>query len=469
MNETIGWTAREAKARLDAGEVSHGELLEALEARIAAVDGPVNALPTLCFERARAAAAAIAARPVAERGVLGGLPVAVKDLEPVAGVRTTFGSPIYADHVPERSSHVVERMEAEGAVVYAKSNTPEFGAGASTFNPVHGRTANPHDISRSPAGSSGGAGAALASGTAWLAHGSDMGGSLRLPASFCGVVGLRPGPGLVPRGPSEDPFNTLSVEGPMARNVGDVGLFLDAMAGPHPAEPLALPGGGYRAAAEAPRAPLRVAFSADLGIAEVAPEVAEICAAAARRFERLGAVVEEAHPDLSEAHAAFQALRGLSFAAGHAEHYADHRALLKPDVVWNIERGLALSGAEIAAALAARGRIVDRLAGFLERYDLLLCPASPVPPFPVGDRTVTSVNGAPLATYIDWLALCYAITLTAAPALSLPCGQTSEGWPIGLQMVGRLRGEAALLSHAAALEAELGRDLSPVTPKGIAP
>jgi len=467
MDALIEASARTVLDRIAAGEIAPADALDALEGRIAAVDPTLNALPTLCFDRARAAAAAIARRPAAARGVLGGLPVAIKDLADVAGVRSTHGSTIYADHLPQASDHIVERIEAAGGVVYAKSNTPEFGAGASTFNAVFGRTRNPHDVTRSVAGSSGGAAAALASGMAWLAHGSDMGGSLRNPASFCGVVGLRPSPGRVPRGPGADAFATLSVEGPMARNVGDLGLLLDAMAGPDRREPLAQPGNaGFRAAAEAPRVPARVAWSRDLGITPVDSGVAEICEAAARRFEGLGAVVEEAEPDLTGAHEAFQTLRGLAFVSAHADHYADQREYLKPDIVWNIEHGLALTAAEIARANALRAAMVAETARFFATYDLLLCPATIVPPFPVEERTVTECAGVGFETYIDWLAIAFAVTLTSAPALSLPCGVTPEGLPVGLQMVGPLRGEATLLTYAAALEAELGLDLRPIEPRG---
>ncbi|MEM9099803.1 MAG: amidase family protein [Pseudomonadota bacterium] len=465
--ELISKTAREVLALLQQGQISHGEMLDALEARIQAVDGKINALPTLCFDRARAAATEIAARPADQQGPLGGLPVAIKDLAMVAGVRSTFGSPIWADHVPESSDHVVTRIEEAGGVVYAKSNTPEFGAGASTFNEVFGRTHNPWDLSRSVAGSSGGSAAALVSGQAWLAQGSDMGGSLRNPASFCGCVGLRPSVGRVPYGPSEDPFGVLSVNGPMARNVGDLGLLLDAMSGADPREPHAQPGnGGFRAAAEAPLLPKRVAYSPDLGITPVDAHVAEITRAAAYRLEALGCVVEETHPDFSGAHEAFQTLRAVAFATGHAADYAERRDQLKPDVIWNIEKGLELTGGDLARANQLRGEITERFVAFFESYDLLLTPATVVQPFPVEARTVTEINGAPLETYIDWLAIVFAITLTSAPALSLPCGFTSDGLPVGLQMVAPLRAEATLLSHAAALEAELALDLGPIDPRG---
>lgn len=469
--ELIAKTAREVLDLLNAGDVAHDEVLDALEARIGETDGKVNALPTLCFDRARAAAAGLAARPPGERGPLGGLPVAIKDLEMVAGVRSTLGSPIWADHIPEASDRIVERIEANGGIVYAKSNTPEFGAGASTFNEVFGRTRNPWNTGRSAAGSSGGAAAALVSGQAWLAQGSDMGGSLRNPASFCGCVGLRPSPGRVPGGPASDPFGTLSVKGPMARNVGDAGLFLDAMAGADRREPHAQPGnGGFRAAAEAPELPVRVAYSKDLGITPVDLRVAEVARAAAMRFEALGCIVEEAHPDFSGAHEAFQTLRAVAFATSHAEDYALRRDLLKPDVVWNIGKGLDLTGAEVARANALRGQILERTVAFFERYDLLLTPATAVAPFPVEANTVTEIDGQTLETYIDWLAIAFAITLTSAPALSLPCGFTADdgsgGLPVGLQMVAPLRAEAKLLAYAAALEGELALDLAPIDPRG---
>jgi len=277
---------------------------------------------------------------------------------------------------------------------------------------------------------------------------------------------LRPAPGRVPKGPGAEPFATLSVNGPMARNVGDVGLMLDAMAGPDPRDPRAQPGnGGFRAQAETPIVPRRVAFSRNLGITPVDPEVAAICAAAARRFEAMGATVEEAHPDFTGAHEAFQTLRAISYATGHADEYAEQRDKLKPDVIWNIEKGFRVTGEEVARAERLRARLVANLAAFFDTYDLLLAPATIVPPFPVGDRTVTECDGQVFETYIDWLAIVFAVTLTSAPALSLPCGFTGDGLPVGLQMVGPLRSEGPLLSYAAALEAELGLDLGPIDPR----
>ena len=333
------------------------------------------------------------------------------------------------------------------------------------LNEVFPPTRNPWDTRLSAAGSSGGAAAALASGTAWLAQGSDMGGSLRNPASFCGVVGLRPSPGRVAAGPSETPFQVLSVNGPMARNVRDCALLLDAMTGPHPGDPLSLPKPEipFLAALDRLPPPRRVAFSRDLGLTPVAPEVADLCEAAARVFEGAGVAVEEAHPDLGEAHEVFQVLRALDFATDLGPLLAEHRAHIKPEIVWNVEKGLALEAEQIAAAERTRGRLYHRAAAFFETYDLLLTPATIVPPFPVEERYVTACDGHAFESYIDWLAIAYAVTLTSCPAISIPCGFTRESHlPVGLQIVGPPRGEAPLLAGALLMEQLLG--LGPITP-----
>ncbi|MCH7941699.1 MAG: amidase, partial [Proteobacteria bacterium] len=306
-------TASQAVGLLKRAEVSPLEMIDAAASRIEATDGALNALPTLCLERARDHA-----RKLMDKGgdsLLAGLPIAVKDLEDVAGVRTTYGSPIYRNHVPERSNIIVETLEANGAVVIGKSNTPEFGAGASTFNEVFGKTRNPWNTDKSVAGSSGGAAAALAAGQAWLATGSDLGGSLRTPASFCSVVGLRPSPGRVARGPLTQPFNSLSVAGPMARNPDDAALFLDAMCGAHREDPMSLAAPAYSFAETVRdrRPPRRVGYSRDLGIVPVDSEVAAICEKAAQAFAQMGVEVVEARPDFSEAMACFQTLRAASF------------------------------------------------------------------------------------------------------------------------------------------------------------
>ena len=278
--------------KLNKSDITPLDLLDVLERRIAEVDGQVNALPTLCFDRARSHAKELMKKPVGERGLLAGIPLPIKDLTNVEGVKTTQGSPIFKDTIAARSDILVDRLEDNGGVIYAKSNTPEFGAGANTFNEVFGATRNPWDLSRSAAGSSGGAAVALATGTAWLAHGSDMGGSLRNPASFCGVVGMRPSIGRVARSPAFKIDRNLTVQGPMARNVEDLALLLDAMSGEHPADPLSLPAlpASFLSAARSGKGPKRIAYSPDLGITPVDPEVAAITRKAAARFAEAGAI-----------------------------------------------------------------------------------------------------------------------------------------------------------------------------------
>ena len=474
----IARSATETVALLKRGEVSPLDLLDALEARIAAVDPAVNALPTLCFERARDHARAVMAKPAAARGRLAGMPVAIKDLSPVAGVRTTWGSPIYADYVPTASDCFVEQLEADGGVIYAKSNTPEFGAGANTFNEVFGRTLNPWDTTKSCAGSSGGSAVALATGMAWLASGSDLGGSLRNPASFCGIVGFRPSPGRVSHGSAAPgafppdfggmPNAPFSVDGPMARNVPDLALLLDAMVGQHPADPISLPRvESYVDAVAARKAPKRVAWSADLGgITPVDPEVKEICAAAARRFEALGAVVEEAHFDCSDLQDIFQTNRAISFYVGKKQLLETRRDALKPEVIWNIERAKSVTMDDIARVELARAAYLRRARAFFETYDLLLTPATIVPPYPIEQRFVESCNGVTFSNYIEWCTIAYAITVTGHPAMSVPAGFTRSGLPVGLQIAGPARGEAALLSAAALYEEATGLAARvPMTPK----
>jgi amidase len=466
--ELIQDTACSITSKLRAGEVTPLDLLDVLEKRIAEVDGNVNALPILCFDRARDHARHLMRKPAADRGLLAGIPVPIKDLTDVAGVRNTQGSPIFKDNIPARSDVLVERLEDNGAVIYAKSNTPEFGAGANTFNEVFGPTLNPWDISRSAAGSSGGAAVALATGTAWLAHGSDMGGSLRNPASFCGVVGLRPSIGRVAHTPKFGIDRTLGVQGPMARNVEDLALLLDAMSGEHASDPLSLPKlpSSFLSAARSGDKPKRIAYSPDFGITPVDPEVAAITRKAAERFAEAGAIVEEAHPDLSEAHECFHVLRAFDFAISKAALLRKHRDLLKPEVIWNIEAGLKLSVEQIERAQAQRVAMAARAAEFFKTYDLLLAPATIVPPFPVENRYVAACAGKTFDNYVEWLGIVYAITLACCPALSLPCGFTASGLPVGLQMVGPPRGEAPLLTGARVLEDLLGlRSTTPIDPR----
>jgi amidase len=470
MSDVIMMEAVEIVDLLSTGQLSPHDLLDALEARIALVDPKINALPTHCFERARAHADRLLQLPLSERGPLAGLPLPIKDLTDVAGVRSTQGSTIFAHHIPQQSDLLVEHLEAQGGIVYAKSNTPEFGAGANTFNEVFGATLNPRDQRLSVAGSSGGAAAALATGMAWVAHGSDFGGSLRNPASFCNIVGFRPTPGRVARTPGAKIDNLLNVEGPMARTVSDCALLFDAMCGADSRDRVSREGpgaGAWLAAARSNWRPLRVAYSADLGITPVDPEVAALTKKAALRLAEIGVIVEEAHPDFSEAHECFGTLRAYTFAASKAGLLATHREQLKPELVWNIEKGLALSSAELIRAEQQRARMCRSVDDFFMRYDLLLCPATIVPPYPVVDRFVDSCNGVKFSNYIEWLAIAYAISIVACPAMSLPCGFTSKGLPVGLQIVGRSGDDGRVFAGGRLLEELLQMNTGvPILPFG---
>ncbi|MGY8661833.1 amidase family protein [Bradyrhizobium sp. UFLA05-109] len=466
--DLIHETACAVVDKLRAGDVTPLDLLDVLEKRIAEVDGKVNALPTLCFDRARTGAKALMQKPITERGLLAGLPVPIKDLTDVAGVLNTQGSPIFKDNISARSDLLVEHLEGNGAVVYAKSNTPEFGAGANTFNEVFGATLNPWDTSKSAAGSSGGAAAALATGMAWLAHGSDMGGSLRSPASFCGIVGMRPSIGRVAHTPTAGVDRNLGQQGPMARNVEDLALLLDAMSGDYAADPLSLPAPAvsFLSAARSGKKPKRIAYSPDLGITPVDPEVKAITRKAAERFAEAGVIVEEAHPNWREAHECFHVLRALDFAMTKAKLLREKRDLLKPEVIWNIEEGLRLTVDQIARAEAQRLAMTARAVEFFKTYDLLLTPTTIVPPFPIENRYVAECAGKRFDNYIEWLGIVYAITLACCPSLSLPCGFTESGLPVGVQVVGAPRSDAQIIAGAKVLEDILGlRGTTPIDPK----
>lgn len=460
--------ATEAVRLLKAGEVSPLDLVEAAIARIEAVDPQVNALPIRFFERAREAARRFRTDSEGRErpGWLGGLPIAVKDYNDVGGERTTLGSPIYADNVPARSDATVRRLEENGAIPLAKANVPEF-AGANTFNPLFGATRTPFDLRMTAGGSSGGSAAALATGQVWLATGNDLGGSLRIPASFCGIVGMRPSVGRVLRPEASLPFDPLWVEGPMGRSVADVALMLDAEAGEAPHDPLTYPAPAtsYVAGLAAPPRSSRAGFSADLGLAAVDPEVAAICRAAASRGAEAGLRVEEACPDLSGAIETFEVLRALLMASLRGPLLEEHRDRINPDIRGNIDKGLALTGSDVARAERQRLRIVQNVASFFERFDLLLCPTVAVPPFPSEQPYPTEIGGRALTSYIDWMVLTFAITVTGCPALSIPCGLTASGLPVGLQIVGPPRGDAAVLAAAQRLEAVLGfKERVPIAP-----
>ncbi len=456
MAELYEMTATEVVALLKSGEVSPSELIDVAEKRIAETNPHINALPTLCLDRARDHAADLEKSGSTDRGDshLHGLPIAIKDLTPVKDVRFTMGSLIHADDIAEHSDIMVERLEERGGIVVAKANTPEFGAGAQTFNDVFGTTKNPWNTDMTPGGSSGGSAAALAAGQVWLAQGSDMGGSLRIPAAFSGVVGLRPSPKRVPHGPSGLPFTVSSVEGPMGRTVPDVALMLDAMVGHHTMDPMSLPTPEISYSDSLKNIPKfgKVAYSANLGQCPIDPEVAEICAKAAKDFAAYCDSVEEDCFDLSGGHDIFQVLRAAQFAASHAPKLETKKDQLKPEVIWNIEKGMNLTGEEIGRAHREQGALYQRVASFFTEYDLLICPTVMVPPFDHTIRYLEEVNGEKFDNYVAWLAMTYLLTITSCPSISIPCGFTKSGLPVGLQIMAPNSREDVVLQAAYAFE-----------------
>jgi amidase len=442
-----------------ARKVSPIEVMEAVFARIHAVNPKLNAYVTLARESALAAArkATASLRKKAALPPLHGIPVSIKDLTPTQSIRTTWGSKIFEDHVPEEDAVVVERLKRAGAIIVGKTNTPEFGAGGNTFNAVFGATRNPWNPALTCGGSSGGAAVALATGMGPLAQGSDTGGSLRMPAAFCGVVGFRTSPGLVPHHPRALAWDTISVTGPMARTVTDTALMLSVLAGPDDRAPLsyAVDTRAFLAAVKAPSVKgWRVAWTPDLrGLIPVDAEVARVAEGATRVFRSLGARVEAACPDFGEVKEIVLGTRGVSMVANHAHHLERWKDQMQKGLVWNIEQGLALTATAIARAETLRAVLWQRVRAFMETRDLLILPTTSVPPFPVEQPYPTEINGKPLDNYIQWAFLTYGITLTGLPVISVPCGFTRSGLPVGLQIVGRRHQEAAVLRAAAAFEA----------------
>lgn len=442
--------------------ISARELLDLHLARIDERNPELNAIVSLDADRARAGAAEaddFMARG-GRIGALHGLPFAFKDTHAVAGWRTTYGSPLFADYVPDADDLIVERVRKAGVVMLGKTNVPEFAAGSHTFNTVFGLTRNPVDPTRSAGGSSGGAACALASGMVPLADGSDMGGSLRNPASFCGVVGLRPSLGRVPEWPLYNQWETTSVGGPMARNVADLALLLAVMAGPDPRAPQALGDPGRIFAAPLPTdapqslAGLRVALSIDLGGAfEVDHEVASVVESSAAVFSAAGAAVTSAHPDLAEADDTFRTLRAWHLQAKFGRLLAANPDAFKQSLADNIRLGETLTGADIARAYTRRTVFSERMRRFFSAYDVLVLPVSQVPPFPADQEYPGEINGKPMESYLDWMRSAYFITVTGCPAISVPAGRTAEGLPVGIQIVAPHGADRRLLEVAAAFEA----------------
>jgi len=449
-------TAAEMAGMIRSKEVSAVELIRAHLEQVERVNPVVNAFVTLraeqALDEARAADAALGkGDPL---GPLHGLPIGVKDLFLTRGTRTTFGSPIYADNVPDEDSLIVEREKAAGAIILGKTNTPEFGAGAQTFNPVFGATRNPYDPAKTCGGSSGGSAVALACGMVPLADGSDFGGSLRAPAAWCNVVGLRPSPGRVPAYPTRLAWSTLSVPGPMARTVADIALFLTAIAGPDPRSPIAIeqPGGRFAVPLDRDLKGVRVAWSRDLGFLPVDPVITRVCEAQRAAFEGIGCEVVEAHPDLRGASEIFKTLRAAKFAIDRRDELAHHRHLLKGTVIENAEAGLALEGLETWEAEARRTTLWHHVREFMQEHPFMVWPVNPVPPFPVEQETLMEIGGVSMATYVDWGALRHVVSTVGLPAVSVPCGFTPDGLPVGLQIIGRHNADLEVLQLAHAFE-----------------
>lgn len=442
--------------RIRRKEVSALEVMRAHLAQIDRVNPAVHAIVTLVPEPALAGARAAddtlaRGKPL---GPLHGLPIAHKDLEATQGIRTTFGSRLYRDFVPDYNTLQVSRLQDAGAITIGKTNTPEFGAGSQTYNEVFGETLNPYDTALTCGGSSGGAAVALACGMVPLADGSDFGGSLRNPASFCNVVGFRTSPGRVPVYPAPLGWWTLSVVGPMARTVADVALMLSATAGPDSRVPIAIAEAGDRFAGSLSYdfRGTRLAWSENLGGLPVDPRVTAVLEAQRPVFRDIGCAIEEAEPNFAGADEVFKGWRAWRSHLTHADAVARHRDLYKDTIIAEVEQGARLTGPELGRLERLRTEIYQRVQTFFERYDFLLLPVSQVPPFDVRERFVTAINGVPMASYIDWMKTCYFLSITGLPAISVPCGFTEEGLPVGLQIVGRHQDELGVLRLAHAFE-----------------
>jgi len=453
-DELCDLTAVELAARIRRKQVSARDVMAAHLARIERVNPKVNAIVTLIAERAMADAKQADERQAHgdALGPLHGLPVAHKDLVNTAGVRTTFGSPLYRDNIPTTDALVVRRVRAAGAVMLGKTNTPEWGAGSNTFNPVFGATLNPYNLVKTVGGSSGGAAAALRCGMVPIAGGSDTGGSLRNPAAFTNVVGFRPSPGRV--SDEDGSWSPLSTNGPMARTVADVALLLSAMGGPHVPDPLSLDDAGAKF-----RAPLarsfrgtRVAWFTNLGGVPFEPEVVRVVNANRQAFVDLGCAVEEAEPDFSGVDEAFPILRHLSYHANYAKPAREHPTMFKDTVKWEIAEAERNTGADVARAAARQAKMYLDVAKFFERFDFFVLPVTQVEPFDVSTEYPMHVAGAAMPTYIDWMRSCWYVTFMACPAISVPAGFTASGLPVGLQIVGRHRGDWSVLQVAYAFE-----------------
>ena len=474
MTEPCDLSATEARFLIGAKQLSSRELVDSCIKRIETVDPAVNAMVARDFERAQKAAkhADDATQRGETLGALHGLPIGVKDLENVAGLRTTYGSPLFADHVPSEDQAIVASVRKAGAIILGKTNTPEWGAGANTRNAVYGATGNPFDPMKSAAGSSGGSGVALATGMVPLATGSDTGGSLRNPAAYNGIVGFRPTPGLVPSDKRPMGWNPLSVLGPMARNVPDLCLLLSTMVADSACDPLAttIQGKTVRRAEDffpperCDLSSIKVAMTPDFGFAPTEKAIRTVFANVCQKIAPLFAGMDVATPDCTGADETFEILRALAFMAGHYERVMKTPDKVGPNVRANVEEGLRYSALDVTRAMKQQTAIYNNWQRFFDRYDVIVSPAVTLSPRPWSELYPALIDGQPTRTYFHWLACAYAVTLVGHPAISLPVGVDQSGMPFGLQIVGPRGGDAKVLAVAAALEKALAHDAALARP-----
>lgn len=462
--------AHEVVSLLKNGEVSSDELLKASYKRLASVDADINTTPTLCESRAYEASKTLNRNNSDHPGWLGGLPISIKDLTPVKGVRTTFGTKGLAKFIPEESDPLVERLENRGGIVVGKTNTPELGAGGNTFNDVFGPTLNPWDTSLNAGGSSGGAAATLATGGVWLSHGSDHGGSLRTPAAYCGIVGLRPSPGRAGGASKDMGFNIEGVQGPMARSVRDCALFLDAMAGQDPRQPISYPSPDqpFQDAVLQADGKIKIAFSIDLnGLSPVDTEMDNHLRGVLALLENNGATVDEVCPDLSNLEHTYHSLRGCLWATVVKRMPTDITQHFKKTLADNAAFGQSLSMDDYVEASLDRSVIYNNMQELFERFDVLACPVVGCMPHVQSEEWVSEIGGQTLDEYMDWLRFAFLATVTGLPAISVPCGLGPRGLPVGLQLIGKPRGEAALLAAARGVEIAMGGPMIPIDPNVV--
>jgi amidase len=453
MSEIVFESALSLARRLKARQLSATEVMRAFIERIEAVNPTINAIVTFLPEQALAAAKAMD-RKRDKPAPFYGLPIAHKDLVPTKGVRTTYGSLVFQNEIPRENHAMVDRLNAAGAILIGKTNTPEFGAGSQTFNKVFGATRNPYDLTKTCGGSSGGAAAAVAAGLLPFADGSDLAASLRNPGNYCNVVGLRPSPGRVPSWPAANAWDTLSVMGPVARSVADAAFLLSAMAGPDPRAPVSIdePGSVFTRSLKRNFRKTRIAWSADLGGLPMDPRVISVLEPMKKVFKDLGCAIEHGEPDFTGATESFETLRAIGFLQKYGALAEQQRDKLKDTVLWNVEEGRRRSGADVARAEALRSELFHRMRRFLEQYEFLVCPVNQLPPYPVEVEWPREIAGRPMGNYLDWMKSCYYITITGHPAISVPAGFTRDGLPVGLQIVGRYRDDFGMLQLAHAFE-----------------